>query len=611
MKKYNPLKSLVLLKKPIFKKQKLSKNKVSITKNNNINNENNNIANNTNPKNTQNLFKSYNKKLEKNRNPRIILDTTRHLSGLDSNICVNTLKHQRYSTTSTNFSSTKNKHNKSISNNKRIQKKDFISLQKELESLNKNTKKNNHNHRVLERTRSGRKEDTQKTTPASLMPSNSDKNQKLNVNLNEKMFQNMLNTSKFNIEMKFNNKNGTIRTMNDIKKECLATMRVSEKVQNQIIDEGNKLMSSLEEKYFLLKNNKPIENLSLQENINNINIGFFSTNFINIEENNNSNNFSTEEYKKLLDAFNIIEYGSSILNEYFDEQENLSDVLQKHTITPVMRLKMVDWMIEIFTIIQTNDITFFNAVNIMDSFFYKSKCSYQPSDLHLIGICSIFIASKFCDINPIRLKFLLEKIGHGKFTREQIIMMEEKILSTLQYDLLKPTIYEFTTFFFQDLFSLYENNFTITNNTLKNYLRDFINKNSEYVDLSLKKYNFGKIEKILKYTNNLRNFVKCILIYLMKMCCQDYEIMKEKKPLIAAACIIVSMRICEEVNKDKYIDEFFLDRITSLSKENIYNIMELSSKILVRAQNYEQFYPGVKHLYKTHFENLSKIKITK
>ena len=611
MKKYNPLKSLVLLKKPIFKKQKLSKNKVSITKNNNINNENNNIANNINPKNTQNLFKSYNKKVEKNRNPRIILETTRHLSGLDSNICVNTLKHQRYSTTSTNFSSTKNKHNKSISNNKRIQKKDFISLQKELDSLNKNAKKNNHNHRVLERTRSGRKEDTQKTTPASLMPSNSDKNQKLNVNLNEKMFQNMLNTSKFNIEMKFNNKNGTIRTMNDIKKECLATMRVSEKVQNQIIDEGNKLMSSLEEKYFLLKNNKPIENLSLQENINNINIGFFSTNFINIEENNNSNNFTTEEYKKLLDAFNIIEYGSSILNEYFDEQENLSDVLQKHTITPVMRLKMVDWMIEIFTIIQTNDITFFNAVNIMDSFFYKSKCSYQPSDLHLIGICSIFIASKFCDINPIRLKFLLEKIGHGKFTREQIIMMEEKILSTLQYDLLKPTIYEFTTFFFQDLFSLYENNFTITNNTLKNYLRDFINKNSEYVDLSLKKYNFGKIEKILKYTNNLRNFVKCILIYLMKMCCQDYEIMKEKKPLIAAACIIVSMRICEEVNKDKYIDEFFLDRITSLSKENIYNIMELSSKILVRAQNYEQFYPGVKHLYKTHFENLSKIKITK
>ena len=258
MKKYNPLKSLVLLKKPIFKKQKLSKNKVSITKNNNINNENNNIANNINPKNTQNLFKSYNKKVEKNRNPRIILETTRHLSGLDSNICVNTLKHQRYSTTSTNFSSTKNKHNKSISNNKRIQKKDFISLQKELDSLNKNAKKNNHNHRVLERTRSGRKEDTQKTTPASLMPSNSDKNQKLNVNLNEKMFQNMLNTSKFNIEMKFNNKNGTIRTMNDIKKECLATMRVSEKVQNQIIDEGNKLMSSLEEKYFLLKNNKPI-----------------------------------------------------------------------------------------------------------------------------------------------------------------------------------------------------------------------------------------------------------------------------------------------------------------------------------------------------------------
>ena len=74
-----------------------------------------------------------------------------------------------------------------------------------------------------------------------------------------------------------------------------------------------------------------------------------------------------------------------------------------------MRLKMVDWMIEIFTIIQTNDITFFNTVNKMDTYFFKSKESYKPNDLHLIGICSIFIASKFCDINPIRLKFLMKK----------------------------------------------------------------------------------------------------------------------------------------------------------------------------------------------------------
>ena len=76
-----------------------------------------------------------------------------------------------------------------------------------------------------------------------------------------------------------------------------------------------------------------------------------------------------EEYKQLLDIYNMIEYGPSILEEYFIEREHLKNVLEKHKITPEIRLKMVDWMIEIFAIIQTNDITFFNVVNIMDSFF--------------------------------------------------------------------------------------------------------------------------------------------------------------------------------------------------------------------------------------------------
>ena len=85
----------------------------------------------------------------------------------------------------------------------------------------------------------------------------------------------------------------------------------------------------------------------------------------------------------------------------------------------------------------------------------------------------------------------------------------------------------------------------------------------------------------------------------------------KKKPLISAACIIVAIKICEEVNKDKYIDDLFAERLKFLSKENVYNIMELSSKILFRAQNYDKFYPGVKHLYPIDFEKLTKLKKTK
>ena len=630
-------------------------NNSSNKKNNNkITNENKNLLNMFRPKFCQKANKSNDKSLKKIPTKTVIETSLKLKRRENYNSKFETLNHYRCPTTiSTNLSSNKTSQNKSISNNKRTMKKHFIinseifstndtirlrnnlTMQSNCENIDTNNNNNNHRHKNnLERSRSGRKDLTQKSTPASLVPSTTENN-KININLNEKKFQDILKTSKFNFEcqnklkdIKNNiniesnnnknnnnnnsNKNNNIRSIDDIKKECLATMRASEKVQNQILKQGEQILNTLEKRYFLLNNKLPQINLSLQENINNINLGIFSTTFMNTEENFGAkNNFTSEEYKQLLDTFNMIEYGPSILDEYFTEVENIQNILEKHTITPPMRLKMVDWMVEIFTIIQTNDITFFTAVNVMDKFFYKSEKSYQPSDLHLIGICSIFIASKFCDINPIRLKFLIEKIGHGKFNKDEIIKMEENILSTLQYDILKPTIYDFTTFFFEDLFFFYENNFNIKNPTIQNHLKQFIDSHSTCIDLALRRYNFGKYETITKFTDNLRNFIKCILIYLLKMCCQDYEIMNEKKGLISASCIIVAMKICEQINKDKYIDEFFMERLQHLSRENIYNIMELSSKILFRAQNYEKFYPGVKHLYKTHFENLTRMQNTK
>ena len=627
MKSYRPL---VLMNKT-QQKRAINKNNYATSNKPKANNENKNIYNKIKPKFGQKFSQSINKSLKKTGS-KSIAESSLKLKNRDNNK-IETFNHYRLnSTASTNLSSIKNKQNKSISNNKQsIKRQILMSLNSEALSTNETVKlKNNltlYNHNKLERSRSGKKKDTQKSSPASMVPSttNDKNNNKININLNDQQFNDILKTSKFNIEcqnklkelkdninINSNNNKNNIRSINDIKKECLATMRASEKVQNQILNEGKKILNTLEKKYLLLNNQLPKVNLSLQENINNINLGIFSTTFINTQENIHSKNiFSSEEYKQLLDTFNMIEYGSSILDEYFLEQENIKNVLEKHSITPPMRLKMVDWMVEIFTIIQTNDITFFTAVNIMDKFFYKSEISYKPCDLHLIGICSIFIASKFCDINPIRLKFLIEKIGHGKFNSEEIIKMEEKILSTLQYDILKPTIYDFTTFFFQDLFYLYENNFNIKNKTMQNYLKTFMEEHSTFIDIAFRKYTLRKYEIISKFTDNLRNFLKCILIYLLKMCSQDYEIMNEKKPLISAACIIVAIKICEQINKEEYIDEFIAERIQILAKENIYNIMELSSKILFRAQNYEKFYPGVKHLYKTHFENLTRVQNTK
>jgi len=77
---------------------------------------------------------------------------------------------------------------------------------------------------------------------------------------------------------------------------------------------------------------------------------------------------------------------------------------------------MIDWMAEVLTTFKTCDQTFFLAVNIMDRYFKESQKEIKSSDLHLLGVVCMFLASKYEDVIPILMKTVLLKIGHGKFT---------------------------------------------------------------------------------------------------------------------------------------------------------------------------------------------------
>ena len=262
--------------------------------------------------------------------------------------------------------------------------------------------KNKNYKNYIERTRSGKKKNTQKSSPADSIVSSFDEknNNNFNKNVEEKKLNDILKSTKFNNNINEHKEQKMIRSIDDIKKECLATMKISEKVQSRINNEGNKLMNSLQEKYLKLtgkeeissnisstfstpceqRNIFPFNYFQLQENINNINLGTFSINYNNLNENYklfNNNNVSIEEYSSLINTLTFIEYGQTILEEYYIEEEHLNNILINHSITPYMRMKMVDWMIEIFTTIPTKQITFFICVNIMDRFFYYSKKQYK------------------------------------------------------------------------------------------------------------------------------------------------------------------------------------------------------------------------------------------
>ena len=114
-------------------------------------------------------------------------------------------------------------------------------------------------------------------------------------------------------------------------------------------------------------------------------------------------------------ALNIQEHLKKLESEVCQEA-----FLGNHQISSEYRAKMIDWMAEVLQTFKASDQTFFLAVNIMDRYFKNCEKQMKASDLHLVGIVSMFIASKYEDVIPLLMKTIVNKIGHNKFSQQVI-----------------------------------------------------------------------------------------------------------------------------------------------------------------------------------------------
>lgn len=77
-------------------------------------------------------------------------------------------------------------------------------------------------------------------------------------------------------------------------------------------------------------------------------------------------------------------------------------------------------MVQVFRVLRlSSPVTFFTAVSILDKYFIAKRERNQPvgpENLYLLGMTSVLISSKFEDVTPIRLKTLVEKAGHNRFS---------------------------------------------------------------------------------------------------------------------------------------------------------------------------------------------------
>ena len=78
----------------------------------------------------------------------------------------------------------------------------------------------------------------------------------------------------------------------------------------------------------------------------------------------------------------------------------------------------------------------------------------EVGDLHIMGVTTMFIASKYEDIYPLKMKLVYEKIAHKKISVDKIKSLEMDILKTINYKIPAPTSLDFLKVYLKDVLNI-------------------------------------------------------------------------------------------------------------------------------------------------------------
>ena len=277
--------------------------------------------------------------------------------------------------------------------------------------------------------------------------------------------------------------------------------------------------------YNIIVNRKKKTN-NCDNNVNNVNNNINPTNNnnnVNPTNNNNNNNKPQHNIKPRSYSFSpfpisvyeittpnnnsvVYTYGDSVFSYCLELDSFIfpSSFLSKHSLSKHARMRMVDWMIEIFCCYNSEPGCFFLSVHLFDLYLLKTSRHIYDEDIHLIGLGCIFLASKMEDIIPLQIYHIKTKIGHDKFTEKEILQMEKDILHTLDFDIVYVSTYDF----------------------IRTILFDLYSSSKELIDSS------GMKGKLIHFEQ--------ICIYLVKMLCLNEEFLKYQKLLVAICCLVVA-----------------------------------------------------------------------
>ena len=275
-------------------------------------------------------------------------------------------------------------------------------------------------------------------------------------------------------------------------------------------------------------------------------------------------------------AFMIDKYGKSLFNlnkEYEAKFLIPSNFLERHSLTPEAREKMVDWMVEVFSVNKSEPGTLQLTVHIMDAYILNTKRILKNSDIHLIGLCSIYLASKVEEKIPLRLTHIVNNLGKNTFSKDEIIEMERDIVQTMEFDFFTAGTYDYLMVFFYDLkvnnFKRLNQldgkdvvdkfmNFCVFLSKLTLYNHEFVTYRTSLVALSILSlgFDFLKVNELIENIE-LKNFLRDWIYYLineMKYVPEAVGYVYEKIHELYKYDIDIPQRTCGESNR-KNCDE--------------------------------------------------------
>lgn len=97
-----------------------------------------------------------------------------------------------------------------------------------------------------------------------------------------------------------------------------------------------------------------------------------------------------------------------------------------------MRAILVDWLVDVHLKFKLLPETLFLTINIIDRYLEQNQISRQK--LQLVGVSAMLIAAKYEEIYPPEVKDF-EYVTDKAYKREEILQMEGKIISCLNFNL--------------------------------------------------------------------------------------------------------------------------------------------------------------------------------